>query len=93
MILNHPATFAFKHSAGGFGTLDTPTADQAKSRGPILLHTAIVFALGWTRFPPSECSSSPLFNQALVEKARTGGGGEHLFFRYPAKPGRSPAGP
>jgi hypothetical protein len=31
----------FKHSAVGFGTLETPTPDKRRSRGPISLHNAI----------------------------------------------------
>src|SRR5215210_3206501 len=33
---------ASKHSAGGFGTLDTLTPDEKRSGGPISLHNAIV---------------------------------------------------
>ena len=33
--------FAFKHSAGEFGTSGTPTPDERRSSGPISLHNAI----------------------------------------------------
>lgn len=34
-------TLAFKHSAGGFGNLDTLTWDEERGVGPISLHNAI----------------------------------------------------
>jgi hypothetical protein len=46
MKLDHPRDACFKHCAGGFGTRDTPTLDERRSRGPISLHNAIVVALG-----------------------------------------------
>jgi hypothetical protein len=41
MKLDHPRDACFKHCAGGFGTRDTPTLDERRSRGPISLHNAI----------------------------------------------------
>jgi hypothetical protein len=41
MKLDHPRDVCFKHCAGGFGTRDTPTLDERRSRGPISLHNAI----------------------------------------------------
>ena len=41
MKLDHPAMFAFEHSAGGFGMPDTPTSEEGTYVGPISLHNAI----------------------------------------------------
>jgi len=42
MKLDHLFDACFKHSAGGFGTLDTLTPVDGTKRGPISLHDAIV---------------------------------------------------
>ncbi len=41
MKLDYLFDACFKHSAGGFGTLDTLTPEYGMRTGPISLHTAI----------------------------------------------------
>jgi hypothetical protein len=41
MKLDHLCDVCIKHSAGGFGTLDTLTPEDGMRTGPISLHTAI----------------------------------------------------
>ena len=41
MKLDPPAIFAFKQSAGGFGTPDTSTPGERRSSSAIALHNAI----------------------------------------------------
>ena len=57
-------TLAFKHSAGGFGNLDTLTWDEERGVGPISLHNAITNEAPANR--PFEQISE--IEQALVER-------------------------
>jgi hypothetical protein len=63
---------AFKHSAGGYGTLDTLAQDKKRSGGSISLHNAIEFC-GWMLMQVSGCSHGPLLlsSATLVQSRPT----------------------